>query len=110
MRVIGWKAWYTEQRKFDSRQTAWADLPDDGVLLLMLYFDSRDGQKRPKRMIMSGNDYYFSDGDQLFGSSNQDPDAIRERYPTCAVKQGKWTTYPDIERVNSEAIADYGMG
>ena len=45
MKIVSWKIWYTDRRYFEAEGTlgelknAWIDLPDDGFLVGMLYFD-----------------------------------------------------------------------
>lgn len=101
MRCIGWKAWYTGGRKFDSSRTAWADLPDDGALAIVIYFDERSADRLPQRRIMTGSDYYFRDGD-IYGQNNETAEDNRRRYPNASFKRGKWTTDDEMQRINAE--------
>lgn len=102
MTPVGWLAWYTEGRRYSSDETAWDDLPDDGALLFVVYFDrTTPGGVRHKR-ILSGADYYFRQG-PLLADTNDPPDEIRRRYPGAVIKRGKWTTDDDMARVLAEA-------
>jgi hypothetical protein len=100
-RIIGWRAWYTGGRTFDSATTEWEDLPDDGVVLIMLYQDVRDSSNFFLRRGMSGADYYFKSGD-IYGSGFHD-DEIPRRYPGASIKRGKWTTEEEMYAVTEEA-------
>ena len=104
--VAGWRVYYTDGREYDSTETSWADLPDDGVLLLRLYYDRHtDGGVRYTKSL-SGDDHYFHvPGTALFGCNNDPIDEIEARYPGAIVKRGMWTTQDDMWRVKDAARA-----
>lgn len=71
--VIGWRAWYTNDRIFDSRQVTWSSLPRDGVLGVVVYFS--DGFRK----IVDGGDWYYLDSD----------------IPTCTETHSDWDQWID---------------
>ncbi len=94
--VLGWRAWFTSGRVFDSAAVAWADLPDDGFVVGMVYYD--DGTSR----IVAGGDFYFAVGDSI--AYNDDPPEVTlGRYPGIAIVRGQWV--PDAEYVALTATA-----
>lgn len=109
-RVIGWKIFYDDESVYSSRTGSWRDAPSDGVLRVLLYEDKIDRQNRPTRIIHQGQDFYFSDGDQLFGA-NDDPLRMNlERYSRLTskdFKRGRWTSGEIHERVRRVVIDDY---
>ena len=107
MPVTAWRAYYTDDRAFASTETPWRDLPDDGVLLVRLYYDefTRGGDVRYTKSL-SGDDHYFHvPGTDLFGCNNDPIPEIRARYPGAVVKRGKWTTHAEMQRVKADAKA-----
>lgn len=105
MKTIGWKAWYTEGRKYDSANIAWEDLPNDGVVLVMLYQDARGPNRLPMRRTMIGEDYYFKHG-EIYGHGVHPLEDVVERYPGASVKRGKWTTDEEYTYITKEASKD----
>lgn len=109
-RVIGWKIFYDDESVYSSRMGSWRDAPSDGVLRVLLFEDKIDGMGRPTRLLHHGQDFYFSDGDQLFGSNT---DILRDnldRYPRLTsedFKRGRWTSGKILERVRKVVTADY---
>ena len=67
MKVIGWKAWYRQPggsiKVYCSRFTAWADLPESGAQVFVIYFDENYAPDKPRRDFMYGQDCYYVDGD-----------------------------------------------
>jgi len=52
-----WTAYYTENRTFNSTDIDWIQLPESGVLIVVVQFEGR-------RNILEGADwYYLHDGD-----------------------------------------------
>lgn len=99
MAVARWRAWYTENRVFDGQGFAdWAELPDDGVLSVMLWF--ADGTRR----VEQGNDHYWATPEGIYAHSDDPLDEIERRYPGASVKRGKWTTDAQMQRVAAEAV------
>lgn len=106
MDVAGWRVWYTDERVFASDATDWRALPDDGVLVFVIYYDAfsgGDGSVR-RRQILSGEDWYFHVPDSDLYGANSDPlDENEARYPDAVYKRGKWTDAATFERVREQA-------
>lgn len=103
MKVIGWRVWYGDDSKYDSKNTRWEDLPDDGVVVVMLYFDNKT------RRIMDGSDWYFrakhKSGDFIYGENSDSPEENRKRYGKgISLKRGQWTTEKIMYALQEEAM------
>ncbi len=101
-KFIGWRAWYENNQIFDSITTQWKDLPNDGLLAVVIYqkFVRPNGERT--RRTWSGVDYYWTtpeSGLEVF-CGDEEPSA---RYPGAIVKRGKWVPILEMERVNQEA-------
>jgi len=107
MKVIGWRVWYADGSKHDSKTTKWKGLPDDGVLVLVLYFDGKRPDGKPLRRINSGVDWYFRVKGLkgfIYGQNNDTPEENKKRYgKNIALKQGKWTDEPTMYQAEKEA-------
>lgn len=87
----GWRAWYTDGRTFSSADTDWTDLPDTGVLGVVVYLDP------PYRKLVSGGDWYYLDSDHV-------PATV----PTHT-EWGRWTdppAVPEVECKRGAAVTD----
>ena len=103
MNVISWKAWYRGGQAYCSTGREWADLPDDGVLAVVVIFDEYSGKVQLRRMI-SGTDFYWTceiDGHETFCQGAHD-DFPEHRYPGAIIKRGVWTSDEEMQRVNEE--------
>lgn len=115
MRVIGWRAWVDGKKEvliFDSKEHEWSDIPDDGILYIMLYKDYGDGLvenlnyefKEP----LSGDTHYFKaphhSGDDIYASNEESKKSIKKRYPGAEIKKGKWVPLSVMEKVRLEAL------
>lgn len=107
MKVIGWHAWYADGSKYDSKTTKWRDLPDDGVLVIVLYFNSKRPDGKHLRRINSGVDWYFrAKGlkDFIYGQNNDTPEENKKRYgEDILLKRGKWADDTGMQRAEKEA-------
>lgn len=98
--VRHWRAYYTDNRQFDSDEYDWSDLPDDGVLGVKLWFE--DGHQ-----CVYGFDWYFHVPDtNLFAGNNDTLHEIRDRYGDVILKRGKWIPSDDWRRVKKEIQRD----
>lgn len=116
MRILGWAAWVdtdTGTEIYSSKDTEWADLPDDGIIYIMLYKDEGDGleenlNRYTHREGMSGVDHYFMaphhSGASTYGSNNDTKAEIESRYPGAIVKRGKWVPSEVFESIRVAAI------
>lgn len=108
MRVIRWKIWYDDGSVVLGKTIDdWTAAPDDGVQIVMLYYDkmATDGVTRYRRVVQ-GEDYYWmapSPNDFIYGSGRVDPGP---RYPSAVVKLGKWTDDGSFSAMNAAAMAD----
>lgn len=102
MSVIGWRAYYTEDREYVSNEDDWMDLPDDGLLIVVLYGirQDLDGNEHVHRRIRAGYDWYFHVPDTtLYAGNNDPPDEIMTRYPRAILKRGKWAPEDEYRHV-----------
>jgi hypothetical protein len=89
----GWRIWLTDDRQYNSREHEWAEVPDDGVLVLKLYYDAWANPDVRYTLVLDGDDHYFHVPEtNLYGCSNDPIEEIKERYPGALVKRGMWTT------------------
>lgn len=107
-REIGWRAWYDHSRKYDSATTKWEDLPDDGMQVLVVYYEDDNRMMfGPSPDQRSGVDHYFQvpgpDGEMIYGSNSDTDTEILARYPGAIIKRGRWTTYEEFSRLQEEA-------
>ena len=58
-----WRAWYTDDRTFDSGDLDWADLPATGVLGVAMLVDASTDPPLKKRV--DGGDWYWLEGDRV---------------------------------------------
>jgi len=104
MKVIGWRAWYADGSKYDSASTNWRGLPEDGVIVVVLYFDDKT------RRIMDGSSWYFQakheSGEFIYGENDDSPEENRKRYgESISLKRGQWTTEEVMYGSQKEAMA-----
>jgi hypothetical protein len=105
MEVIAWKAWYRGGQAYCSTGREWADLPDDGVLAVVVIFDeSCPTSGVVLRRMISGTDLYWVceiDGHRTFCQGAHE-DFPAKRYPSAIIKKGVWTSDEEMQRVNEE--------
>lgn len=102
MTVQGWRAWYVGGQVYEGTTFAqWHDLPADGVLVVMLYYDRDAAQGRPLRLSLSGDDYYWQTPAAVFGSSKDAQEQIKLRYPGASLKRGKWGTLDAMDAASA---------
>lgn len=90
-----WRAFYDDDRVFNSEDTEWKDLPYDGVQLVTVYLPQ--GERH-----ISGQDYYFKAGDVIGGNSDP-PSTTRKRYPGVSIKRGRWTSDERMAEIKRRA-------
>ena len=107
MKVAGWRAFYTEGRVFDSATIAWAGLPDDGVLVVVVYLDENGADGLPLRQLNSGTAWYFefkSELDVAYLGNNAPREENEIRYPGCILKRGKGVDLATMDIVEKLAM------
>lgn len=105
--VIGWRAWYDGRLVFDSKTTAWEDLPADGVVSIVLYEDSMTPAGHPTRQVMEGSSFYFrapGAHDFIYGHNEGPAADIQRRYPGAIVVLGKWVDGVTLEQIQTAAM------
>lgn len=113
MTVIGWKVWFADGRvAAGATPEEWAALPEDGVLIVMLYYDEfteADPELRYRRILQGNDSYWLSRGeaDHIYGQSDEAAAAICERYPGAVVKRGKWTDDESYRLAAEAAMTDH---
>ena len=101
--VRAWRIYYGDFTTFDNKRGTWDDAPAENVQIVILFEGWDDDLGRPRRFMMSGDDYYYSDG-TWFGSSFTD---IAKAFGT--VKFGKFISDADFNRILQTAEADYNL-
>lgn len=103
MDIAGWRAHYTTNRTFDSDSHDWHQLPSEGVLVVVLYYDEfadADNEIR-YRKVLDGDDYYWWDpGTETIASSMEKPDL-----PDAFVKEGTQISDIAFRSVKSHALS-----
>ena len=117
MKILGWRAWVDTPEgvvNYDSKDDKWEDMPDDGVIFIMLYKDDGDGleenlngHRYTHREGMCGIDFYFKaphHSGTTYGSNNDTKEEIESRYPGAIVKRGKWVPASVFDKIQMEAM------
>lgn len=99
--TLGWRVWYDDGGIYTSADHDWADIPEDGLLVKMIYY--ADGT----RQVQQGADWYFEaphhSGETTRGFGN-DEKKIRKRYKGAVLKMGKWVPDRYYRRIVNEAM------
>lgn len=112
--VVGFRIWYVDGTIATGTTRAdWEQLPDDGVLIVMLYYNRFDtgGDSRYRRVLMSNDHFWHAPGtmDAIFGQSDDAPHVITAKYEQAHVKRGKWTDDAHYKTVVAAAMANYNV-
>lgn len=111
MIVVGWKAWYTQNRVYSSSVHNWEELPKEGVLVVMVYFDEKASGGEHLREIIKGRRRYFkavgSSNNEFFKGSLWNEDKILRTYDTHEdwIKEGIWDDDATMKAAIAEAMA-----
>lgn len=83
-RITGWRAYFADGTIRTSKTVArWNDLPDDGLVGLVLFFD--DGKKRR----LTGGDYFFLNlAQNKYGADGGDHAFLAAKYPGAFLIRG----------------------
>lgn len=102
---LGWRAWYDTGDVYCSRSNNWKDIPDDGVIAVVVYL-SRDNSI--EKRILESSWYIFVDQDSrspiIYGSEDIIKDDVYARYPGCSIKRGKFTDDDMFYRIEKVAL------
>jgi hypothetical protein len=104
MQVIAWKAWYRGGVAYCSTGKTWAELPDDGLLGIVVLFDDLSPSGERLHRFISGSDLYWMvelEG-RITICQGQHEDRPEKRYPGAVIKRGAWTSDEEMQRVNAE--------
>ena len=105
MNVAAWKAWYRGGQAYCGTTRDWEELPDEGVLAVVVVFDEKaPGCDFYLRRMVSGSDLYWAceiDGHWTICQGSHEDKPAR-RYPGAIIKHGVWTSDEEMQRVNDE--------
>lgn len=120
MNIIGWRAFYTEDREYengDDLLESFKTLPNDGLLSVVLYLDRNRPDGHPYREIVScpaefskspySHDYCFavqSENGPMFMFDPGPPKDIKKRYPGAIVKRGKGVDPDTFKQVQAKVM------
>ena len=110
MKVAGWKAWYTQNRVYRSSDDIWEDLPKEGILLLLVFFDEFSTTGIRYKEIIQGNRRYFksigSSGNEFYKGSLWNEKKLLKTYSTKTewIKEGIYDDDATIQRITNEAL------
>lgn len=111
--IVGWKAWFAGEsrkvpvREFNSNKTLWEELPEDGMLGMVVFEDTTTAQGDNTRINYVGYDYYFR-AEGLFeclyavdidSRERNVMEDIAARYTDPVVKRGKWVDNTTMKKV-----------
>lgn len=98
--IVGWRAWYTGGRTYDSDTTRWEDLPADGFLAARYYYRTKAHGK-----YASGSDLYWKDG-EIYAHDSVASARIRdELWQLGMVKKGIWVTDQEMADAREAMVA-----
>jgi hypothetical protein len=103
---LGWRCWTDDGRCYCSKSNAWSDVPDDGIVMMMVYL-RRSGQKQTEQRVLQAS-YYFvmpqKDRPPLIFGSEEMPAEIAARYPGAIIKRGRLTDDEMFWRIEEIAM------
>lgn len=109
MKVIGWRLWFDDMSEYASagrRECGWNELPRDGFVAGVLYFDQVDKSGVRKRRTLGGHDRLFrAEGrvDFIYAESNDPREEIKARYKNPSIIRGRWTDETTMYRLQDMA-------
>ncbi len=108
-RVVAIRAWYADGARYhssgESLERFWDELPEAGVLAVMLYEDARGPAGHPTRRLLCGRDNYFMAPGGTYGVTDDAPDRIAARHPGALIKRGRLVADAQYEAALAEAMA-----
>lgn len=101
--ITGWRAYFHDGAIRTSKTfTSWSDLPTDGMIGLVVYFD--DGTKRRS----TGGDYFYLD--TLIGKYGMDKGGqvgLAVKYPATFLVRGMWTDDENMKKMEARMKSDF---
>lgn len=76
--MLGWRAYYSDGRTFASDGVAWAHLPPEGMVGVVVYLEP------PYRTLLTGGDWYWMEDGEIRRTKN---------HP----EWGEWADPPEVE-------------
>ena len=86
MVVLGWRCWYDDGTEYNSVDHRWADLPDVGLQIRMVFSDVG-------REIQNGVDRYWEHETaqgKVYGAGHESIAEVAANYPGAVIKSGLW--------------------
>lgn len=77
----GWRAWYDDDGVYSSAHVAWADLPETGMVGVVVY------EEPPYRRIVDGGDWYWMEDGMIH----------------CTETHGDWGLFVEPPKVACQA-------
>jgi hypothetical protein len=103
---VGWRAWYVGGAVYEGTTLqSWRQAPEDGLLVVMVYFDEFMGSERI-RAIAQGDDCYWIQSDGSIAHNSDTPESNKQRYGrNIPLKRGMWTAVAEYEAAVAAAMA-----
>ena len=101
--ITGWRAYFHDGTIRTSKTfTTWNDLPIDGMLGLVVYFD--DNTKRRS----TGGDYFYLDTTtDKYGMDKGNQVDLAVKYPAAFLVRGIWTDDENMKRIEVRMKSDF---
>lgn len=106
--VVGWRIWYADKKVFDSKTTAWVDLPKDGVQIIKLYENWKyAGGLFRFRQTLAIRDFYFEapgpENRPIYDASDESEAEIKQRYPGAVILRGSFINEMRLRKIIDQA-------
>lgn len=101
-RITGWRAYFANGQILTSKTIQrWTDIPDDGLLGLVIFFS--DGKKRR----LTGGDYFYLNTTQdKYGADSGLLQDLALKYPGSFLVRGYWTDDENMRRIEASMKGD----
>jgi hypothetical protein len=100
----GWEVFYKDGKIFSSLFCDWVDIPQNGVLVVVIWHGYHVPGARKKTM-MSGHDYYYYKDKTEWGCTNH-----YEKAKAYEFKRGVWTIDEHMEEIHRLAFEKLDNG
>jgi hypothetical protein len=99
--IVGWRAWYSGGKEYNSKEHRWQELPSAGVLMFVLY-----QKTRPYRRVMVGVSFYWHVPDKdIYACDNAEDAQIPVDLDASFIKRGEWVDDPQYNAALEKATA-----